>query len=273
VAEQDSAAATVSGVAEKVHQFYAIAFEENLSLKQLSSIFPAAKLSPHELYQSLDRGGGLYIYPFGAIVFHNVSEARRENEIARLHDAVPGLTTQIVREEYTVVENAGPQIGVLDGKLVVDVLTQARASIIALTVAQSAAMEYYERIVEQLFARTTSLVERLEERGTVPLLTRPLHRFIGGAINTRNEVLSVLHLLDRPDAAWEDFAMARIYDELRAEFDLADRYTAMELKLGSIQEALELVLDVARDRRLVVLEGTIVVLIVLELLLTLLRVH
>ena len=52
--------------------------------------------------------------------------------------------------------------------------------------------------------------------------------------------------------------MDRIYDELRAEFDLVDRYQALELKLRSVQEALELVLDVARDRRLVLLEVAIV---------------
>jgi len=38
------------------------------------------------------------------------------------------------------------------------------------------------------------------------------------------------------------------------------------------QEALELLLDVARDRRLVLLEGAIVLLIVLEIVLTLARI-
>ena len=146
--------------------------------------------------------------------------------------------------------------------LTIDRLTPDRASVIALTVAQSAAMEYYERIVEEMFGRTARLVDRMEARGTVPVSTRPLHRFIGAAIGTRAEVLSILHLLDKPDEAWDDAGMDRIYDELRAEFDLVDRHRALETKLRSVQEALELVLDVARDRRLVVLEATIVVLIV-----------
>jgi uncharacterized Rmd1/YagE family protein len=77
----------------------------------------------------------------------------------------------------------------------------------------------------------------------VPFRTRPLNRFIGEAILVRNEVLSTLHLLDKPDATWEDAAMDQIYDDLRAEFDLADRYVAMKSKLRSIQETLELVLD------------------------------
>jgi uncharacterized Rmd1/YagE family protein len=137
--------------------------------------------------------------------------------------------------------------------------------VVAHTVAQSAALEYYERIVDDLFARTDKLVDRLERSGTVSLRTRPLHRFIGAAVSARNEVLAVLHLLDKPDETWEDPAMNQIYDDLRAEFDLADRFQALELKLRSVQEALELVLDVARDRRVFLLEIAVVVLFCLEL--------
>ncbi len=142
---------------------------------------------------------------------------------------------------------------------------------VALTVAQSAAMEYYEGTVEEMFVQTGRRVERLEEQGTVSLRTRPLHRFIGAAVATRNEVLSMLHLLDKPDEAWDDPGMNLIYDELRAEFDLVDRYQALELKLRSMQEALELMLDVARDSRLVSLEEAVVVLIRCEIVLTFFR--
>jgi uncharacterized Rmd1/YagE family protein len=131
-------------------------------------------------------------------------------------------------------------------------------------------MEYYENLVEDLFERTRSLIEFMERRGTVRFRIRQLHRFIGEAIGTRTEVLSVLHLLDKPDEAWDDSAMDRIYDDLRGEFDLRDRYAALELKLRSIQESLELLVDVARDRRLLLLELTIVFLILLELVFTIL---
>jgi uncharacterized Rmd1/YagE family protein len=253
------------------HQFHAIAFEENLSLRQLTGVFAGARISAHELYLPIEPTGGIYVYPFGAMVTCDIPPERREAELARLRAAQPKLTTQIVREDYTVIEQAGTQIGIFDGALKVDRLTIARAGVVALIVAQSAAMEYYERIVDQLFSRTGSLVEQLEHRGSVPFRTRPLNRFIGEAILARNEVLSVLHLLDKPDATWEDGAMDHIYDDLRAEFDLADRYAAMELKLRSIQEALELVLDVARDRRLLLLEVAVVVLILTELIFTALR--
>jgi required for meiotic nuclear division protein 1 len=257
----------------RMHQFYAVAFEENLSLRQLAPFFPDARIGAHEIYAPIGSGGGLYVYSFGALVTHDVSPDRREGELARLRSYVPKLTAQVVREDYLVAENPSFEIGIAEGMLRVDRFTPARAGIVALTVAQSAAMEYYERIVDEMLARTGKFVERLERRGTVSFRTRPLHRFIGEAITTRGEVLSVLHLLDTPDAAWDDLAMDRIYDDLRAEFDLGDRYEALEYKLRSAQEALELLVGVARDRRLFLLEFAIGILILLELAVSLPHLH
>ena len=247
--------------------------DSNLALKDLATVIPHARRTPHQLRYVLPDGrGGVFIYPFGAMVFHDVSPADREAELARLRRARPPLTaTPGGAEEFQVRENPGAIADVSEGVLTLDELTPGRASVIALTMAQSAAMEYYEGAVEQMFVETSRRVERLESRGTVSLRTRPLHRFIGAAISTRSEVLSVLHLLDKPDEAWDDPGMDRIYDELRAEFDLVDRYQALEMKLRSVQEALELILDVARDRRLVSLEITVVALIGLEIIIGLLR--
>jgi uncharacterized Rmd1/YagE family protein len=253
------------------HSFHAVAFEENLGLKELAPYYPEAKLSAHDMCIVSEPYGEMFVFAFGAVVFHDVGQERREAEMARLNRARPGLTAQIVREQCSVREDSGvSQVGFDDaGRLVVDKMSPGRAKVIALTVAQSAAMEYYERIVESLFGRTSALVQRLESKGTVPLRVRPLHRFIGEAVITRNEVLEVLHLLDKPDAAWDDPAMSDIYDDLRAEFDLSDRYQALESKLRAVQEALELVLDVVRDRRLVLLEAAIVALILFEIVLSL----
>lgn len=255
------------------HVFAAIAFEENLSLRELAPHFPEAKATPLDLSISQDQHGDTFIFPFGAVVFHDVGPDRREAELTRLRKIRPGLTQQALVEEYTVREDpAAGKIGFDDkGVLVVDKMTPGRVAVVALTVAQSASMEYYERIVSQMSTRTSHFVHALEKHGTVPLRIRPLHRFIGEAIATRTEVLEVLHLLDKPDAAWDDSGMSDIYDDLRGEFDLTDRYHALESKLRSVQEALELVLDVARDRRIFWLEVMIVLLFVFEIVLSFVR--
>jgi len=257
----------------QVHTFHAVAFVENIVLREIAPLYPTATRSTHELRVPHTQGGQTFIFPFGALVFHDVPPHERDEQIAKLRSAQPKLTSTVIKEEFTVREDARSAPRVAHDVLTLDRVTPERAGVIALTVGQSAAMEYYERIVEEMFGRTDRLVERLEQRGTVPFQTRPLHRFIGAAIGVRNEVLSVLHLFDKPDETWDDPGIARIYEGLRAEFDLADRYQALELKLRSIQEALELVLDVARDRRLVLLELAIVLLIVLEIGLAWTRAH
>jgi uncharacterized Rmd1/YagE family protein len=252
-----------------MHSFHAVAFVENLSLRELAPSFPEAKRTPHELWYTTPEGGTVFVYPFGAMVLFDVLPAERERQLARLRAARPGLTNTLASDEsFAVREEAGAKVDVRDGALVVDKLTFEGASVVAMTVAQSAAMDYYDRIVDEMFSRTDRLVDRLEQAGRAPFLTKSLHRFIGTAIGTRNEVLSILHMMDKPDAVWEDTTADRIYHELRAEFDLSDRYQALELKLRSVQEALELVLDMARDYRLVVLEASIVLLIVIEIVLS-----
>jgi len=251
--------------------FHAIAFVENLTLKELASAYPEARRSARELWYSSPSGGAVFVYPFGAMTLHNVPPTEREAHLERLRAARPGLHEANTSEDLVVREEPVARPDMRDGELVVDSLGAEGASVVAMTVAQSAAMDYYERIVDEMFSRTDHLVERLEVSGRGPLATRPLHRFIGTAIGTRNEVLSILHLLDKPDAVWEDATADRIYQELRAEFDLADRYLSLEHKLRSVQEALELVLDMSRDYRLVALEVAVVALIIVEIVISLTR--
>ena len=253
------------------HTFHARAFVENIPLREIAGAFPEARRSAHELWYRTASGGIVFVYPFGAMAFYDVPAPEREREIGRLRATRPALTDAQATDDLEVREEAGARPDVRDGVLYVEELRFEGASVVAMTTAQSAAMDYYERIVDQMFASTDHLVDRLEKEGRAPIRTRPLHRFIGTAIGTRNEVLSVLHLLDKPDAIWDDADADRIYHELRAEYDLADRYLSLEHKLRSVQEALELVLDMSRDHRLLLLEVTVVLLIVAEIVLSLVR--
>lgn len=256
----------------RTHSFFAAAFVENFPLKELAAAYPDAKRSPRDLWFRPASGGVVFVYPFGAVVFLDVAPEVRVAELQRLATARPRLTqAQVLNEELTVREAPEARPDIEEGVLVVDSLSFERAGVVALTVAQSAAMDYYERIVDQMFVEADRLASELEKAGTMPMRTRHLLKFIGATVGTRAEVLSVLHLLDMPDAAWDDPGAERIYHKLRAEFDLVDRYHSLELKLRSVQDTLEVITDVARDRRLLLLEATVVLLILLEIVLSLLR--
>lgn len=256
---------------DEPYLYDAVAFVDDFSPHELQTLFPGAQGGGQQVRQPIGEAGELFAYSFGAVVFCNVPRERREQELSRLRAVRPQLRTEVVRESYRVRVAPAAPIGVRDGALWVDQLSPSRSEVVALTVAQSAAMEYYESIAERLFARLSEWVGLLEKHGTIPVRTRRLHRFIAEAVGSRNEILAVLHLLDRPDAVWDDPGLGRIYGDLRAEFDLGERYDAVVAKLGAIQESLVLILDVARDRRLVLLEIAVLGLIALEIALGLLQ--
>jgi uncharacterized Rmd1/YagE family protein len=253
------------------HRFRAFAFPENFLLKDLARRYPQARAQGTKELHVPVGDGEMSLFPFGAVTFRDVAADVQSREIDRLREVFSRLSKAAVEEDFVVREGNTDRPRIEAGTLALDRLTHARAEVVALIVGQSAAMEYYERIVDDLFTTTGRLVDGLERSGTVTLHVRRLHRFIGQAVGTRYEVLSVLHLLDKPDATWDDLEMDRIYDELRAEFDLVDRYHSLEAKLHGVQDALELVLDVARDRRLFAIELSVMLLIVFEIVLSLLH--
>ena len=75
-----------------VHGFYASAFVENLSLKDLAGAYPEARRRAHELFYRVEEGaatGAVFIYPFGAIVFRDLPHL----EVLRDGDAVVARTS------------------------------------------------------------------------------------------------------------------------------------------------------------------------------------
>ena len=89
-----------------MHSFFATAFVENLPLKELAVAYPEAKRSPRDLWFQPASGGTVFIYPFGAVVFFDVTPEIRASELRRLGLIRPGLTkAQVLNEELSVRES------------------------------------------------------------------------------------------------------------------------------------------------------------------------
>ena len=71
------------------HVFHAVAFVENLSLKDLAVAYPEGRRTPHVLTFTTTSGGDVFIYPFGAIVFRDLPLIERDEALARLRRARP----------------------------------------------------------------------------------------------------------------------------------------------------------------------------------------
>jgi uncharacterized Rmd1/YagE family protein len=167
-------------------------------------------------------------------------------------------TIQVSPDEKPAVKFDCVVVRELDRKLV---------ELVALVVSQSAAMEYYEEDVDQILARLNKFSENLAQTGKLSARPRELLQFIGSGMSVHNQVIYTLSLLDTPQLAWEDETLDRIYAGLRTQFEIPDRFRALDLKLRMINDNFKLFVDLAQERRNYLLEITVAVLIAVEVVL------
>ena len=253
--------------------FSAVAFTENFSMSKVRAALLAepSRLDPKDSATlGLGANATAHAYRFGALAFCNASAEQQKDVIAKLRHQEP-LSDPKTSEDFTVLEDPTARTRAEFSHLIVDRMTPERIEIVAFTVAQSAAMSFYENLVDVTRARLDSMVSRLEKTGNMGRRPRKLHSLIADVVSMRGDVVGVLHLLDRPDLIWEDREMDAVYDDLRAVFDLKERSQALVAKLDHIRDSAELLLGIARDSRLFLVEFAIVALIVVELVLSFLR--
>src|SRR5262249_3187654 len=73
-----------SCLARREHRFQAVAFVENLNHRDLQAKYREGKASVESIRVSLPDGGEEFLYPFGAVVFHDASVDRQLAEIQKL---------------------------------------------------------------------------------------------------------------------------------------------------------------------------------------------
>jgi uncharacterized Rmd1/YagE family protein len=231
-----------------------------------SSIDPKASLS-----SNIGEDGHVFIFNHGSVVFWNVPPEVQTEELNQLLGLGPVPTLKsTITDTFVVVEQVGP-VQVEFNRLIIDHLNLDRMEVIASTLAQSTSMEYYESLVEEAWKQVDEMLIEMGDRWTNNWFIAPINRRIAESLTLRSTVIRVLHLLDKPDLVWEDKIMDDIYGDLRAMFDLPERFQALEYKLQLIQQTLEVIVETMRDRRLYWLELTIVLLILFEIVMTFVR--
>jgi uncharacterized Rmd1/YagE family protein len=251
-------------------RFVAVAFKPDFIMEDM----PPGYSNTHFITDSKDTkaksalGGGLiFAFSFGVLVFVDVDPKERVAEIDMLSRHLRlDLSERAVTEEFFVEQNNSEKSRAEFKGLVIDNVTAERLAVLALIVAQSAAMEYYERVVTEYKTKVLEVAKKVAGSGSVRMSPRKLNKLVGEALAMRHEVTGVLHMLDKPDIIWEDAVMDKLYEDIRASFDLPDRFQALEYKLQAIQDSLVLLVETVRDSRLYNADILIIVLIVIEVL-------
>lgn len=222
------------------------------------------------LYE-VDGGGRLYLFSFGAVVHDGVDELDK-SVLEVVADAVDRSFLPATTETYFISENPeGPSLSPRVGwdQVVVPERSPVLINAVALLLAQSSALERYEKAAEGLIGEALVLSRQLAAYGRPPRATRTQIRRVGRITSDRLELASLFYFLDRPEETWEDPRVSALYDALFKNLELAERHQAMLQKLQAVENVTDIVINVWQSRISNNLELAIVLLIVLEIVLAL----
>lgn len=211
------------------------------------------------------------VHDFGAFVFVGFPEDEAQRIFATLSSTYEAEPRAPLRERFAIEVREGAAPSVFFDRVVVGAVDGRVVGLTSYVVGQSVGMEYHEDSVDSLVGELERFAQALAARGKLRANDTELMRFVGRGMATRTQVVHTLALLDAPAVIWEDEALDRLYRELRAMFEIQDRYLGLDHKLRVIQDNLELLVDMTRQRRSTLLEVTVIALIAVELVLAVFR--
>ncbi|MDP2600545.1 MAG: RMD1 family protein [Deltaproteobacteria bacterium] len=247
------------------YAFHAYHLAEALKLKEIAKLFELKPLvlNPTSLIYELSENCHCLFYHFGSVVFFNVEESVRRGTLDRLKEHLPSSATPVTSDEFVLEVEKKAKNTVFFEKVVIDKLNRGKVELIALVLAQSTALEYFENKVEAILHQLGDITSHLET-SHLRVSGKKIRKFISQAMATQQSLISTLYLLEKPEETWENKILDDLHQEATMMFELKDRFRTVDYKLKMIQDNLEILSNFASNRQLVLLEWAIVWLIVLE---------
>lgn len=236
--------------------------------KDAATLFAGAELRVGKTWALAHLGDDRWIslHDFGALVFFDVPEAEREAHLARVLETLPKEPHPPIVDDFLVEIGPGAPRATFD-RATIPRLDPAMIEVVALVLAQSVAMDYYDEDVLALHTDVEALAQALAEHGQVPRNHKALSRHIGAMLRTRNQIVMTLSLLDAPATTWDAEPADQLHRSMRVAFEIEDRYRTLDQKMRLLQDNLEVVIGLAQHRRSAQLELVVIALIALEIVL------
>jgi uncharacterized Rmd1/YagE family protein len=215
----------------------------------------------------------VFAYDFGALVFVNVPEGTRRAILDAVLAILPREPHAPLHEDFLVEVRPGAaiEIALAFDRVVVPELGESTLAVIAMVLAQSVSIDYYDEDAQAILDRIARMGTEMARKGRPLGRERDLVRFVGSAMAFQAEIIGAILLLDKPDLTWEDELADHLHDRLRYHFEIGERYKALETKLSTIRETLQALLQMGSERRMFFVEAAVLVLIVIEVVMALIR--
>lgn len=213
----------------------------------------------------------------GAVVFFNCTESDQERIFALIsHEPQSRIKTDS-QDDYTVLIQPSAAGNSSEfhcafeiDRVSVSWLDAYSVRVISQILAQTVGVAHYERVTSSLLEEFLAISQTQSRTGSLASLSSPANivRIIGTTNSILTVMLSHIRVLDASELVWRHGEFNHLWDGLRSEFDLENRYEVIETKLKTLHDNQNLFLELLHADKSTRMEIIIIVLIAMEVILS-----
>lgn len=243
----------------------AIRIADSISLNDVRLDFSYQLLfsDSDELYYQIGSNQFVYIFQYGMVSFFNMSDSEINTLKQSIEPFCIEYTTDVISDKIDILIE--PSIlDVTFDKIILPELNSEMIRLVMLNTTQSAALNWYSQLTEELLKDTNAHTIFLEQKGKLNISGAKLKRYIGRILNIKNKISVNLYIFDSPEITSENEQLNKLNLGLKWSFDLKDRYQVISQQLEIIKENLDLFKDIMHHKESSKLEWIIIILILVE---------
>ena len=226
-------------------------------------------LATTPLTLEVDADGGIAVlFRYGVVVLFGV---KTPDEVRFIESLRPLLTNPYPAPEMEEMEiHCGRNsIGVQSGAISLDEISLEKLQVIADALSKNLVLSLYEKKVAGEFDKIEPLAQELATHGKVSADSKKLLSKIGHMLLIEHRMVGRAEIGDKPETLWDFPHLEGLYASLEDEFELIERQSALDRKLGLISDTAQTLADVWDNKQLHKLEWYVIGLILFEIVISL----
>ena len=244
----------------------AIKIADEIYIKQLKPALTYDLISDQssELFYTIGKRHYILVLNFGVVVFANIETDEINSVLKQIKPFSRNLLSKPLQETYTITKSM--KLRFEFDTLMIPKMNENVIKNVMFNLAQSVALDGYLMDAESLLVDIRHLAKVLENKGTLAISKKNIRKFLGRALNAKNNVIENLYIFDDPETVWDDEYLDEVNSGLVKFFNLRARHREIESTFKVIEDNLNVLMTLSHHMESSRLEWIIIFLIVFEIL-------
>lgn len=206
-------------------------------------------------------------YKYGSVVIFNGRD--REKEVLKLcQEFCTEPTKQHYTEEFPIIvqpDHPAPN-DLTPDRIILRQLEFNNIRTLSHVLGQSVALDRYAEVAERMLSNFMHMNSTMKRRGDFKDVKK--HKLLSLVAENNmilTDIIAKLGLQERFDIAWKSNQHNEVYEHLREELEIEERFSIVQTKLELVQDNLKYFLEIMQNNKSVLLEWLIIALISAEI--------